>query len=159
MAILLVNKTCSMQFIGTSKYKLCPERGFSTQSQGKWAKHSNINQSMYYQSEAWCRDSTIFSSLSPLLTPCIYINQKSKTVTLSQAVSYRPSNSMLNHLQPNAMAVILLCLRLWSNSEALQADVPFKAVQLSQLIALARDTHSASSLCLKLGFNMPMRIT
>lgn len=99
------------------------------------------------------------SRLSPLLTPCIYINQKSKTVTLSQAVSYRPSNSMLNHLQPNAITVILLCLRLWSNSEALQADVPFKAVQLSQLIALARDTHSVSSLCLKLGFNMPMRIT
>ncbi len=59
----------------------------------------------------------------------------------------------------NATAVILLCLRLCRNSEALQPDVPFKAVQLSQLIALARVTHLASSLCLKMGLSTPVQTT
>lgn len=51
---------------------------------------------------------------------------------------------MLNHLQPNATAVILHCLRLWSNSETFQPDVPFKAVQPARLIALARIAHLAT---------------
>lgn len=51
---------------------------------------------------------------------------------------------MLNHLQPNATAVILHCLRLGSNSETFQPDVPFKAVQPARRIALARTARLAS---------------
>lgn len=65
-------------------------------------------------------------------------------------ILYRPSNSMLNHLQPNATAVILHCLRLGSNSETFQPDVPFKAVQPARRIALARTARLATPRCPKI---------